>query len=228
MTAPGGGDATESGTWAVDLHMHTRASRDCTTEPRALLERARAIGLDRIAITDHDRIEGALEARDLDPQRVIVGEEVRTSEGLDLIGLFLERWIEPGGDFRRVSEAIRAQGGVVYLPHPFDARRGTDEEFLESVADCVDAVEAFNARCHDPTANDRARAWGEIRGLPLGAGSDAHTLAELGRGRVHLPPFKSPNEFLRALARGRIEGHTSGRWVHLASTWAKLRGQLPL
>jgi len=206
--------------------MHTRASLDCRSAPADVLRRARVVGLDRIAITDHDRIEGAFEARELDPERVIVGEEVRTSEGLDLIGLYLERHVVPGGSFRQVAEAIHEQGGVVYLPHPFDARRGTTEAFLEGVADCIDAVEAFNARCHDPAANQRARLWGEARGLPLGAGSDAHLVSEIGRGRVRTPPFAGPEGLLEALAEGTLEGRTSGRWVHLGSTWARILGAI--
>lgn len=226
MTGGESGVARPAGSWAVDLHMHTRASHDCRSAPADVLERARRVGLDRIAITDHDRIGGAFEARDLDPERVIVGEEVRTAEGLDLIGLFLERHIPPRGSFRDVADAIHEQGGVVYLPHPFDARRGTDEAFLADVADCVDAVEAFNARCHDPAANERARRWGKELGLPLGAGSDAHLLAEIGRGRVRVAPFEGPAGLLAALSEGTIEGWTSSRWVHVGSTWTKVRGRL--
>jgi predicted metal-dependent phosphoesterase TrpH len=225
-SGPGTSSGSAGEPWNVDLHMHTRASADCLSEPTRVVEKARRLGLDRIAITDHDRIQGALEARELDPDRVIVGEEVRTAEGLDLIGLFLERWIPPGGSFRDIADAIRAQGGIVYLPHPFDARRGGDEAFFEGVADCIDAVEGFNARCHDPEANARACRWGSSHGLPLGAGSDAHTLAEIGRGRVLLPPFQGAGDFLKALRAGRIAGRASGLWVHLGSTWARLRGQL--
>lgn len=207
----------------LDLHMHTHASHDCLSSPADVLARAEAVGLDRIAITDHDQIDGAFEARDLAPETVIVGEEVRTAEGLDVIGLFLEERIEPGGSFREVAAAVREQGGVVYLPHPFDDRRGADEAFFEDRVDCVDAVEGFNARIHDPGRNRRAREWAERHGLPTGAGSDAHLLAEIGRGRVVVPPFDDPPSFLAALAAGRIRGRASGRWVHLGSTWARVR-----
>ena len=214
--------------WTVDLHVHTSASHDCLSEPADVLEAAREAGLDRIAVTDHDEIEGALAARSLDARRVIVGEEVRTAEGLDLIGLFLHRRIPPGASFRETAGAVHAQGGLVYLPHPFDAHRGADEAFFDEVADCVDAVEGLNARVHDPERNRRARAWAAERDLPLGAGSDAHLLAEVGRARVRLPPFReSPGELLASLRRGRLEGEASGRWVHLGSTWAKLRKKLP-
>lgn len=222
---PGG--PARGGAWTVDLHLHTSASHDCLSEPRAVVEAAREAGLDRIAVTDHNEVEGALAARSLDAALVIVGEEVRTAEGLDLIGLFLHRRIAPGASFRETAEAIRAQGGIVYLPHPFDARRGTDEAFLQGRADLVDVVEGFNARVHDAGANRRARTWADDQGLPLGAGSDAHLLSEIGRGRVRLPPFREdPRELLASLARGRLEGRTSGRWVHLGSTWAKIRKKL--
>jgi dephospho-CoA kinase len=212
--------------WSVDLHMHTNASPDCLSAPADVVRRAREIGLDRIAITDHDQIDGAFEARALDPELVIVGEEVRTAEGLDLIGLFLGEHIPRGGTFRDVALEIRRQGGVVYVPHPFDSHRGTTEEFLEEVRDCIDAVEGFNARIHDPRRNQRAQNWALARGLPLGAGSDAHLLNRIGQARVLMPPFSGPTEFLAALAEGRIEGRASSYLVHLGSTWAKIARKL--
>lgn len=208
--------------WNVDLHMHTSASPDCLSSPADVVARAREIGLHRIAITDHDQIEGAFEARDADPELVIVGEEVRTSEGLDLIGLFLTEHIPPGASFREVADEIRRQGGVVYAPHPFDSRRGTTEEFLEGVRDCIDVVEGFNARIHDAPRNQRAQNWALAHGLPVGAGSDAHMLSEMGRARVVMPAFSGPAEFLAALSGARIEGRASSHFVHLGSTWAKI------
>jgi len=214
--------------WRVDLHMHTSASPDCLSAPEDVVRRAREVGLDRIAITDHNRIEGAFAAREIDPDLVIVGEEVRTAEGLDLIGLFLTDHIPRGGTFREVADEIRRQGGVVYVPHPFDAHRGTDEPFLESVRDCVDAVEGFNARIHDPRRNLRAQNWALAHGLPLGAGSDAHLLREIGRGRVVMPAFDGAAGFLTALSEARIEGRASSHLVHLGSTWAKIARVLRL
>ena len=214
--------AAGSGIWQIDLHMHTSASKDSLSDPASVIETARAVGLDRIAITDHDEIEGAFAARELAPELVIVGEEVRTSEGLDLIGLYLREHILPGGSFRETAEAIRSQGGVVYLPHPFDSHRGTDEEFLATVEDCVDAVEGINARIHDPARNEHARTWAAARDLPIGAGSDAHMVGEIGRARAFVRPFAGPGELLAALADGRIGGRPSSHLVHLGSTWAKI------
>jgi hypothetical protein len=190
-----------------------------------VVRRAREIGLDRIAITDHDQITGAFEAHAIDPDLVIIGEEVRTAEGLDLIGLFLTGHIPPGGTFREVSEEIRRQGGVVYVPHPFDSHRGTTEEFLDGVRDCIDAVEGFNARIHDPRRNQRAQGWALAHGFPLGAGSDAHLLSKIGQARVVMPAFSGPAEFLASLEGGRIEGRSSSYLVHLGSTWAKIAGK---
>ena len=221
-------DPAGRGRWAVDLHMHTRYSKDCLSEPADVVARARRVGLDRIAITDHDEIEGAFEARRLAPDLVIVGEEVRTAEGLDLIGLFLSEHIPRGGAFRDVAAEMHRQGGVTYLPHPFDRWRGGDEEFLSSVVGLVDVVEAFNARVHDPERNERARRWAERHSLPVGAGSDAHLLVEIGGGRVRLDPFDGPETFLRSVAGGTIEGTPSGHWVHMGSTWAKIRKRLPM
>ena len=212
--------------WSVDLHMHTSASPDCLSAPAEVVRRAREVGLDRIAITDHDQIEGAFEAREVDPELVIVGEEVRTAEGLDLIGLFLTAHIPRGGTFREVADEIRRQGGVAYVPHPFDSHRGTTEEFLEGVRDCIDVVEGFNARIHDPKRNQRAQHWALARGLPLGAGSDAHLLSEIGRARVVMPAFEGPAAFLVALSEARIEGRSSSHLVHLGSTWAKIARKL--
>ena len=212
--------------WRVDLHMHTSASKDCLSTPADVAHRARDVGLDRIAITDHNQIEGAFEARSIDRELVIVGEEVRTAEGLDLIGLFLVEHIPPGGTFREVAEEIHRQGGVVYAPHPFDSHRGTTEEFLDGVRDCIDAVEGFNARIHDPRRNQKAQDWALVHGLPLGAGSDAHMLREIGRARVAMPPFDGSAAFLSALTDGRIEGRASSHLVHLGSTWAKVAKRL--
>jgi predicted metal-dependent phosphoesterase TrpH len=185
-----------------------------------VVARARAAGLDRIAVTDHDEISGAFAAAELDPELVIVGEEVRTAEGLDLIGLYLEEHVSPGGSFRATARAIRDQGGITYLPHPFDSHRGAEEAFFDGVAGAVDLVEGFNARVHDPRRNERAVSWARRHGLPLGAGSDAHLLGEIGRGLLICPPFDGPDALLEAARAGRLEGRPSARWVLLGSTWA--------
>lgn len=206
----------------LDLHVHTRASHDCLSDYADVVATARARGLDRIAITDHNEIAGAIRARDLAPDLVIVGEEVKTAEGVDLTGLFISELIPPGTPAVETAQAIRGQGGLVYAPHPFAGRKGLGGDILEEIAPWVDVVEVFNARIHRGELNELARCWAEERDLPGGAGSDAHTLGEIGRGVVEVPDFDGRDDFLTALGAGRVVGRASSRWVHLASTWAKV------
>ncbi|MHB1168845.1 MAG: PHP-associated domain-containing protein [Longimicrobiales bacterium] len=222
------GDRAARGHIRVDLHIHTNASFDCLTDPVRLVEHALSIGLDRIGITDHNELYNALMLKERYPDRIVVGEEVKTAEGVDVIGYFIERPIPKGTPARATCERIREQGGVVYVPHPFAAGKGGGGRILEEIHDLVDAVEAFNARIHAQALNERAEAWARERGLPVGAGSDAHTLDEVGRAYVELPPFDDTRaSFLAALRAGSVHGTESPRRVHLSSTWAKLRRKLP-
>ncbi|HUF49809.1 MAG TPA: PHP domain-containing protein [Longimicrobiales bacterium] len=212
------------------MHMHTHGSFDCMSEPHALVERALRRGLDRICITDHNAVAVALELKRAYPDHVIVGEEVRTRERVDIIGLFLEAKIPQGTPARETCERIRAQGGIVYVPHPFASGKGGGGAILPVIEDLIDACEGFNARLHQAGLNDRAVAWGRARDLPLGAGSDAHTLFEVGRAWVELPAFAhEPRALLAALRRGTLHGTAAPHLVHVASTWAKahkwLRGE---
>jgi predicted metal-dependent phosphoesterase TrpH len=205
----------------MDMHLHTCGSFDCLSDPHALVRRALERGLDRICVTDHNEIAIARELHQAHPDHVIVGEEVRTAEGVDIIGLFLSELIPKGTPARETCEWIRAQGGFVYVPHPFAGGKGGGGRILADVEDLVDAIEGFNARLHDDALNERAVTWARERDLPTGAGSDAHTLGEVGRAWVELPPFEGAPDLGRALRAGTIHGTSSSRLVHLASTWAK-------
>lgn len=217
-----------SGEMHVDLHLHTLASRDCLTDPEEVLARARAAGLDRIAITDHDRIGAALEMARRHPERVVPGEEVRTEEGVDVIGLYLREEIPRGTPARETCRRIREQGGLVYLPHPYAPGKGGSGALAEELAPLSDVIETFNARIHRQELNRRARDLAERHGLPGGAGSDAHSLGEVGRARVRLAPHENrPEALLEALRRGTVEGTESPPRVHLWSTWAKVRKRFP-
>jgi predicted metal-dependent phosphoesterase TrpH len=208
----------------LDMHLHTRASFDCLSDPRAVLRRALELGYDRICVTDHNEVAAALELKAEFPDRVIVGEEVKTAERVDVIGLYLHERIPKGTPARETCEQIRAQGGLVYVPHPFAGGKGGGGRILDVIEDLVDIVEGFNARIHSPQLNRRAVDWAEARGLPVGAGSDAHTLGEVGRAWVELPAFADePAALLGALRQARIGGLLSSRAVHIASTWAKVR-----
>lgn len=208
----------------MDMHLHTHRSFDCRNAPAALLAAAAERGLDRLIITDHNEIRGAFELREMDPDRIVVGEEVKTREGFDVIGILLHTLIPKGTPARETCERIHDQGGIVYLPHPFDGSRAGSPRLLDSLADLIDVVEVHNARCFPASLNDRALAWATEKGKLMGAGSDAHTIAELGRGHVELPPFqKERDSLLGALASGRVAGRVSTSPVYrLASNWAKV------
>lgn len=217
------GDAGSETAIRIDMHLHTALSFDCRSAPEAVLEAALARGIDRICVTDHDEIQGALELKEQHPDRVIVGEEVKTREKVDIIGLYLSEWIPGGTPARRVCEEIHEQGGLVYVPHPFAGGKGGGGKLLPQIEDLVDVVEGWNARLHATDLNRQAQAWARARDLPMGAGSDAHTLREVGRGWVEVSPFDDePAAFLAALSTGSIHGGTSSRFVHLSSTLAKL------
>ncbi|HEX8433000.1 MAG TPA: PHP domain-containing protein [Longimicrobium sp.] len=209
----------------VDMHVHTRHSPDSLNPLPGIIAAMDARGVDRVVISDHNAIEGALRLRELAPERVLVGEEVKTREGPDVIGIFLTELIPKGTPMRDTCEMIRAQGGVVYIPHPFDTRRSGAGRWLDEMADLVDVVEAHNARTFSPELNAMGEAWATGRGKLLGAGSDAHTLGEIGTAYVEVPPF-APNRdsFLAALAAGTVAGRgTSSPVVTVHSTYAKLR-----
>jgi predicted metal-dependent phosphoesterase TrpH len=167
----------------IDLHCHTSASFDSLASPEAVVRAAAGRGLTHLAITDHDRIDGALRARGAAPAglTVIVGEEVRTADG-DLIALFLERAVAPGRPARDTIEEVRAQGGLVGIPHPFDRFRGSmlKDPRLEAIAQLVDWVEAYNARVMAGGGNERAATFARDAGLPGVAVSDAHSVVEVG------------------------------------------------
>jgi len=217
-----------AGSIRLDLHNHTRGSWDCLSDPEALLDRAEARGIHRIAVTDHNRLDVALEMYGKHPDRVIPGEEVKTAEGIDLIGLFLGKTIPKGTGAEEACRLIREQGGIVYLPHPFASGKGGSGRFAEVLAPLADVVEVFNARLHPGRLNDAAALLAERHGKLRGAGSDSHTLGEVGRAWVEVPPHENtPEGLLKALGEAIVQGRTAPVWVHLASTWAKLRKAIP-
>lgn len=210
------------------MHVHTHGSFDSLTEPDALVERVVACGLDRVCITDHNEIDIALRLRELYPDSFVVGEEVKTRERVDVIGLWLTERIPEGTPAQETCERIHEQGGIVYMPHPFAGGKGGGGRLLATIEHMIDVFEGFNARIHEPALNARAVEWARRRDIPVGAGSDAHTLGELGGTYVDMPAFDDdPVSFLDALRRGTIHGTASPRRVHIASTWAKVRKRLP-
>jgi glycosyltransferase involved in cell wall biosynthesis len=185
----------------VDLHMHTDHSFDCATPVEVLLAEARARGLGAIAITDHNEISGAHAARaQADGITVIVGEEVKTADQGEVIGLFIEDKIPRGMTLQETIDEIKRQGGLVYVPHPFDRLHSVpDYEHLLGVLDEVDAIEVFNPRVAITEFNDEASRFAAKYRIPAGAGSDAHVPQGLGSVRIRMREFDGPEEFLESL-----------------------------
>ena len=208
----------------VDLHVHTRYSPDSTTSPVRLVKRCLDVGLSCIAVTDHHTIRGALAVARIAPFRVIIGAEVKSSDG-DMVGLFLREEVPRGRSAVETAERIHGQGGLVSLPHPYDAVRRSvlTPQALAEVLPHADLVEGFNARNTFASANRRARETAREYGLPTIAVSDAHHPIELGGTYVELPDFDGTAAgFLRALAEARLVGRPASPLVHLVSTYAKL------
>ena len=197
----------------VDLHMHTDHSHDCATPVEVLLATAREQGLGAIAVTDHNEISGALEARRLAGSfgvKVIVGEEVKTASQGEVIGLFIEELIPRGLSLQETIAEIRRQGGIVYVPHPFDRMHSVpDYENLLAVIDEVDVLEIFNPRVAIASFNDEAARFAGKYRITAAAGSDSHVAQGLGSVRVRMPDFDGPQEFLQSLRAAEIHTRPS-------------------
>lgn len=203
------GAALPEGWVRADLHLHTMWSGDSTTTPDELRCAANETALDVVAITDHNAIDGARRMSDDLACRVVPGEEIRTQLG-ELIGLFLHERIPGGLAPREVARRIRDQGGVVYVPHPFDPMRARlPEPVLEELAaeGLLDVVEIRNAKTSLEHLNSRAAAFADRHSLLHGAGSDAHVPAAVGAAVVELPDFHDGPGLLDALASARVVGH---------------------
>ena len=192
----------------VDLHMHTDHSSDCATPVEVLLRTARSQGLGAIAVTDHNEISGALEARALGAEygvKVIVAEEVKTASQGEVIGLFLREKIPRGLTLAATVAEIRRQGGLVYVPHPFDRMHAVpDYEHLLAIVEDVDAIEVYNPRVAIGSFNEEAARFAAKYRIPAGAGSDAHVAQGLGSVRVRMRDFDGPEEFLESLREADI------------------------
>jgi len=180
-------------------------------------------GLDKVAITDHNTIAGALALREMAPDLVIVGEEIKTKVG-EIIAYFLEEEVPKGLPLQEAIARVRQQGGVVGVPHPLDRlrREALGRTHLLSIIEQVDLLEVFNARTIFPADNRRALELARRHGLLATAGSDAHISWEIGHAYVEMPAFNDKDEFLGSLAQGQIVGHLANPFIHLVSTWAKL------
>jgi predicted metal-dependent phosphoesterase TrpH len=233
MAAPAEPEARDARRAFIDLHCHTSTSFDSLANPTSVARAAAARGLTHLAITDHDRIEGALRARDAAPPEltIIVGEEIKTADG-DILGIFLEREIPPGLTALETIAAIREQGGLVGVPHPFDGMRGFGRKTgtaLGEIAERVDWIEVHNARVLGGSANERAAEFAAVHGLPGLCASDAHSVMEVGvtytivRGDPGTPAGMLASFASTELVPGRATLYVRA-WTPIAKMIQRLRG----
>ena len=204
-----------------DFHMHTHFSHDCLTTPEALVERCLRVGLNCIAVTDHNSLEGGRAAQRIAPFTVIVGAEVKSTAG-EITGLFLQEDVPAGLEPVETARRIKEQGALVSVPHPFTGmgRSALDRDTATDLLPYIDIVEGFNARTSD---NADARRFAAEHGLPVTAVSDAHTARELGRTFTEFPDFDgTPEGFRRALAEATLTESPAGALVHIYTTLNKL------
>jgi hypothetical protein len=211
----------------VEFHCHTIYSKDSLTKPQDLIRMARRRGLDRVIVTDHNTIAGALAARSLDPELIIVGEEIMTTCG-ELLAAFVTEEIPKGLTPLEAIRRLRNQGAFISVSHPLDAQRGWALEDLREILPLVDAIETFNSRCMLAEYNIRAAAFALDNGLPATVGSDAHALFELGRATLSLPPFSNAEELRANIRAGIPETRLSSPFVHLTSRYATVMKRLKL
>lgn len=186
----------------VDLHLHSNFSHDGQSTLEALIERSRECSLDRIALTDHNTVEGALELARMAPELTIVGEEVKTREG-EVIGLFITEHLPPYLAPEEVMDLIHGMGGLSYLPHPLDRRRSNFRpERVVELADRIDIIETYNPWC-DASTNAAAAKLAADLGKVVATGSDAHSVRELGRSWMEIDDYNGPAEFLDRLRLAR-------------------------
>jgi len=186
----------------VDLHLHSSYSHDGQSSLAQLIERCRERGLDRIALTDHNTVEGALALQRLEPGLAIVGEEVKAQPG-EVIGLFVTGPLPPYLPAREVMDLIHEMGGLVYVPHPFDRHRSNfSAERLLELADRIDIIETYNPWC-DAAANRAAVRFATDLDKVAATGSDSHSARELGRSWMEMEEYTSPQDFLRKLRDAR-------------------------
>ena len=200
---------------------------DCNTPLEKIISRCLELGINCIAIADHGTAEGALKMQKMAPFPVIVAEEILTPHG-EIMGMFLKETIPSGLSVEETIARIRAQGGLVNIPHPFETIRGSslNSKLIEEIAEQIDLMEVLNSRSPFLANSAKAQAFAQKHGIAQGAGSDAHTLYEIGNAYVEMPEFNGKDEFLEALAQGNIHGHRTSLVMRLFSTWAKLKNHL--
>ncbi len=211
----------------ADLHIHTAYSMDCTMSLEQIIARCLEVGINCLAVADHNTIAGALKLKEIAPFPIIIGEEILTLDG-EVIGLFLSQEIPSKLSITETVAQIKAQDGLVCIPHPYDRLRLSvfRNQVFEDIMPEVDIIEVFNARSLSPGSSARAWQLEQKYGKLVSAGSDAHTPSEIGNACVEMPEFNDKDEFLASLAKGKISGSKSSPTVYFASTWTRLKKHL--
>jgi len=206
----------------VEFHCHTIASIDSLTQPADLLAAYRRKGIDRVAVTDHNTTAGARQAQALEPDRVIIGEEIKTSRG-ELLAFFVKEEIPRGLDPLATIARLREQDAFISVSHPFDRERSGAWELsdLTQIAPLVDAIEIFNARCLSARYNQEAADFARQHHLAGTAGSDGHHVREAGQAILRLPDFHDAESLRAVICQGEVVGKLSPWWVHLYSAYAR-------
>ena len=186
----------------VDLHLHSHYSHDGQSSLEELIQRCTECGLDRIALTDHNTVDGARALADMAPELAIIGEEAKTREG-EVIGLFITSLLPPNLPAEDVMDMIHGMGGLTYMPHPLDRYRSHfSPQRIVELADRIDIIETYNAWCEPPANQAAARLANEL-GKVSATGSDAHSARELGSSWMEIEDYKSPQDFLEKLRYAR-------------------------
>jgi predicted metal-dependent phosphoesterase TrpH len=206
----------------ADFHVHSKYSRDCNMTLEQIIRKCQDKGINCIALTDHGSAEGALLLQQMAPFTVIVGEEVLTPYG-EIMGLFLKETVPSGLSPLEAAARIKAQGGLVGVPHPFDSMRGLKMDSLESLVPQLDFLEVFNSRSIFRSNNSLAKRLVSQHGLLATAGSDAHTPGEIGKAYVEMQEFTGKEEFKKSLVQGKIIGRRSSPLVHVSTTMANIK-----
>lgn len=192
----------------VDLHVHTSCSLDSLIPVDELIETCNHNGIDCVAVTDHDEIECALKLHEKEPTRIIIGEEIHTADG-EIIGLFLKERIPPWLSPMETVDKIKDQGGLVYIPHPFDDWRASvlKKNSLEEILPKIDIIEVYNSRNAFYWSNQKALDFAQKNNITLGVGSDAHSKFEVGQSHLIIESFVSAEDFLSKLANAEFQKH---------------------
>ena len=210
----------------VELHCHSEYSKDSLNKLEDLIRVARKRGIQKLAITDHNNIEGALKARELDPELIIVGEEILTTKG-ELLVFFLSESIPRGLEPMAAIDRLKDQGAFISVSHPYDRlRHGWELKDLEMITPYIDAVEVFNSRCFSKNLNENAQIYANQHHLLGTVGSDAHTLPEVGRATLSLPFFDDADSFRISLTQAKQLVNYSSPLVRLGSRYARWMKQI--